>query len=88
MIQTRLRTRSSHAPCIIIIKVFVKHKILSLETILRVRKHTHKHRGTCTHKHSDYTKLNIHSLKQAAERFVMDEDSSTEQKEKKAGLQF
>ena len=28
--------------------------------------HTHTHRGTRTNKHSDYTKLNVHSLKQAA----------------------
>ena len=32
----------------------------------RAHTHTHTHRGTGTHKHSDYTKLNIHSLKQAA----------------------
>ena len=43
---------------IMIIKVFLMRKI-SLETILS----THTHTGTCTHKHS---KLNIHSLKQAA----------------------
>ena len=24
--------------------------------------HTHTHRGTRTHEHSDYTKLNLHSL--------------------------
>ena len=80
MIQTRLRAGSSHAPCIIIIKVFVKHKILSLGTILSAHTHTHTHRGTRTHKHSDYTKLNIKSLKRAANRFEMDEDGSTEQK--------
>ena len=33
---------------------------------IHTRAHTHTHRGTCTHKHSDYRKLNIHSLKQAA----------------------
>ena len=42
--------------------------------------HTHTHTGTHTHEHSDYTKLNLHSLKQAAYRLEMDEDSSTEQK--------
>ena len=28
--------------------------------------HTHTHTGTCTHEHTDNTKLNLHSLKQAA----------------------
>ena len=46
----------------------------------RAHTHTHTHRGTRTHKHSDYTKLNIKSLKRAANRFEMDEDGSTEQK--------
>ena len=40
--------------------------------------HTHIHRGTCTHEHSDYAMLNLHSLKQAA--METNEDSSTEQK--------
>ena len=63
---------------ILIIKVFLKRKILSIETILTARASTHTHthththtdththRGTRTHKHSDCTKLNIHSLKRAA----------------------
>ena len=53
---------------IIIIKVFLKCKLLSLETILsaHTHTHTHTHKGTHTHKHSDNTKLNIHSLKWAA----------------------
>ena len=38
--------------------MFVKHKLLSIETILS----THTHTGTCTHKHYDYTKLNLQSL--------------------------
>ena len=32
-----------------------------IETVLNARAYTHTHRGTCTHKHSDYTKLNIHT---------------------------
>ena len=51
-------------------KVFLKRKILSLETVpsacVRTHTHTHTHTGNHTHKHSDYAKLNIHSLKQAA----------------------
>ena len=35
---------------------------------------------TRTNEHSDYTKLNFHSLKQAADRLEMGEDSSMEQK--------
>ena len=35
---------------------------------------------TCTNEHSDYTKLNFHSLEQAADRLEMDKDSSMEQK--------
>ena len=38
------------------------------------------HTYTHTHKHIDYTKLNLHSLKRAANRLEMDWDSSTEQK--------
>ena len=52
----------------LIIKVFLKRKILFLETILSARSHahTHTHTHTHTHKHSDYTKLNVHSFKRAA----------------------
>ena len=57
---------------IIIIKVFVKHKILFIENILSA----YTHRGTHTQEHSNYTKLNLHSLKRAANRLEMDEDSS------------
>ena len=32
-------------------KVFIKRKILSVETV--VRAYTHTHPGTCTHKHTD-----------------------------------
>ena len=43
--------------------------------------HTHTHWGTSIHKHSDYTKLNIHSLKRAANaRETWNEQRSTEQK--------
>ena len=31
-------------------------------TCTRTHTHTHSHRGTIIHKHSDYTKLNLHSL--------------------------
>ena len=49
---------------------------MSLETILnayrrtRTHTHTHTHTGTRTHEHSDYTKLNLHSLKRAANRHL------------------
>ena len=49
---------------IIIINVFIKYKILSVETVLRA--YTYTHRDTHTYKHTDYTKLNLHNLKQAA----------------------
>ena len=45
-----------------LIKVFVKHKILSAETILSTYIHTH----AGTREHSDYTQFNLHSLKLAA----------------------
>ena len=47
-----------------IIKVFFK--ILSLETILNAYTRTRTHGGIRTHNHTDYTKLNLHSLKWAA----------------------
>ena len=52
----------------IIIKVYLNHKIVPRDYSKRARvcTHTHTHRGTHTHKHSDYTKLNIQSLKKAA----------------------
>ena len=31
-----------------------------------IHMHAHTNRGTCTHRHSDYAQLNIHSLKRAA----------------------
>ena len=69
---------------IIIIKVSIKRKLLSVETIrsayTHVRMHTHSHTGTRIHEHSQYTKLNLHSLKRAANRLEMEEDSSTKQK--------
>ena len=37
-------------------------------TPARTRAHTHTHIHTHTHEHTDYTKLNLHSLKQAANR--------------------
>ena len=54
----------------IIINIFLKRKLLSLETILsahsHARAHARTHAHTHTHKHSGYTKLNVHSLKRAA----------------------
>ena len=47
-----------------IIKVYLNLKIVPRDYSKRAC--THTHRGTHTHKHSDYTKLNIHSLKKAA----------------------
>ena len=44
----------------IIIKVFIKRKILSSETILSTYMHINTHTGTHTRKHTDYTKLNLH----------------------------
>ena len=60
------------SPClIIIIKVFIKHKILSIDT------QKLKHTGTRTHEHTGYTKQAIliivkyvHKLKQAAETWA------------------
>ena len=43
----------------LIIKAHVKRKILSIETILSA----YTHRGTRSHEHSYFTKLNLHSLK-------------------------
>ena len=64
---------------LIIIKIFVKCKIFFIDyskcihthtcththtrTHTCTHTHTHTHTGTHTHKHSDYTKLNSHSLK-------------------------
>ena len=47
-------------------------------TDTHTRTHTHTH--THTHEHTDYTKLNWHNLKRAANRLEMDDDSSTERK--------
>ena len=65
----------AHVYAIIIIKVFVKHKILSMKTVLSSYTHappppphlpnTHTHGGTSTLEHSDCAKLYLHSLKQA-----------------------
>ena len=46
---------------IIIIKVFIKHNILSVVTTLSTYMITPTHTGACTHKHIDYTKLNLHA---------------------------
>ena len=43
---------------------------------IHVRIHTH----TCTHKHNDDTKLNLHNFRRAVNRLETDEDSSMEQK--------
>ena len=42
--------------------------------------HTRTHTGTRTHEQSDYTKLNLHSLKRAANRDLRWMNSSTERK--------
>ena len=73
MANTSAASCTYHLPnIIIIIKVFLKHKILSLET-KRIHTHTHTHihthTGTHTHKHSDYTK------QQTPGRLGMDEDA-------------
>ena len=50
-------------------------------THARTHTSTRTHTGTRTHEHTDYTQLNFHSLKWAANRDLIetDEDSSTEQ---------
>ena len=65
----------AHVYSIIVIKVFVKCKILSIKTVLSsyTRTHptptplpnTHTQGGTGTLEHSDCAKLYLHSLKQA-----------------------
>ena len=50
---------------IIIIKVFLKRSLDPRDYSKHIAC-THTHTGTRTHKHSDYTRLNIHSLKWAA----------------------
>ena len=49
----------------IIIKVFIKYKILSIETILsahtHTHTHTHTHKHTNTQEHFDYTSLTIYT---------------------------
>ena len=52
---------------IIIIKVVLKCKIVFTKTVLSAYTHTHIHTHTHT-KHTDYTKFNLHNLKQAANR--------------------
>ena len=72
-------------------KVFIKCKILSVETILstfhmhthtrartHTRTHAHTHRGTCTRKHMDHTKY-IHKTG-SKQRLEMDKDGSMEWK--------
>ena len=64
---------------IVIIKVFIKCKIESIETILSARTRTY------THEHTDYTKLNLHKVtqletgsKQRGETDVDDDDVSSD----------
>ena len=45
-----------------------KRKVLSVETILSARVRTHPHTHPPTHEQADYTKLNVHNLKQIANR--------------------
>ena len=53
-------------------KVFIKRKFLSVETILG----TYTHTGARTHEHTDYTKCNVtHNLKRAANRLETGEES-------------
>ena len=63
---------------LIIIRVFIKRKILSIEPVLST--HTRIHTEAPAHTSILNTKLNVHSLKRAANGDKMDEDSSTEQK--------
>ena len=73
--KSKLTTTTISIGCIgcaknsLIIKLSVRCRILSIHYSKCARKHTHTqmHRGACTHEHSDYTKLNLHSLKWAAE---------------------
>ena len=71
-------------PCAKIIKSIYKaqnHVIRDYSRCISTHTYTHTHtRGTCTHKHTDYTKLNLHNLKWAAFRHETDEDSSMEWK--------
>ena len=46
---------------IVIIKVFIKRKILSVETVLSIYMYTNTHTGTCTHEHTDYAEINLHT---------------------------
>ena len=47
----------------ITMKVFIKRKILSVQTVLSAYTptNTHTYTGTITHEHTDYTKLNLHT---------------------------
>ena len=56
------------------------HTRARAHTNARTQAHTHTHTHTHTHKHSDYTKLNLHSLKRAANRDLRWMNSSTERK--------
>ena len=51
-----------------------------------VHTHTHTHMGTRTYEYSDHTQLNLHSLKRAANRYLMDRQQHGT--ENMAGLQF
>ena len=77
----------------IIIKVFIKHKILSIETILSAymhmithrnrhrHTHTHTHTHTQTHECTGYTKLHLHTTSEdKKQRLEAEEDSSAERK--------
>ena len=57
-------------------KVFIKRKFLSVETILGTYTHTNTHTDARTHEHTDYTKFNVtHNLKRAANRLETGEES-------------
>ena len=70
-----------HPVIIIVIKVFIKCKILSVEKILSTYMHTHTHTQVTPHPHPPST-LTIQTLiytqlkTSSKERLEMDEDSS------------
>ena len=45
----------------IIVNLFIKREIVSVETILSAYTHTNAHAGASTHDNTDYTKLNLHT---------------------------
>ena len=62
-----------------IIKVFVKHKILSIETILSTHTHTHKYTHMHVHTHTD-TDTRTHFLTDGITASHMDRCSNLDPK--------